>query len=94
MLDKITKNVGEVLDFPPDVSGNGPRVTIIGHRAILVENYREIIDFTEEEIRIDTTEGVMVFRGKGFVLKVVLVTELRIEGELASLTYGEGSELK
>ena len=94
MFDKLSKNVGEVLDFPPDVAGNGPRITITGRQEILVENYLEIIEFTEEEIHLDTTEGELIFNGKGFVLKTVLATELRIGGELISLTYRGGSESK
>ena len=94
MFDKLSKNVGEVLDFPPDVAGNGPRITITGRQEILVENYLEIIELTDEEIHLDTTEGELIFNGKGFVLKTVLATELRIGGELISLTYRGGSESK
>lgn len=94
MFDKLSKNVGEVFDFPPDVSGNGPRITITGRQEILIENYLEIIEFTEEEIVLNTTEGELILTGKGFVLKTVLATELRIAGELAALTYRGGSESK
>jgi sporulation protein YqfC len=94
MFDKLSKNVGEVLDFPPDVAGNGPRITITGRQEILVENYLEIIEFTEEEILLNTTEGALCFTGKGLVLKTVLSSELRIGGELISLTYRGGSESK
>lgn len=92
MLDKLSKNVGEALDFPPDVAGNGPKITIIGRQEVLVENYQEIVEFTTEEIRLSTLEGELCFTGRGFVLKTVLATELRIEGELASLTFRGGSE--
>lgn len=94
MFDKLSKNVGEVLDFPPDVAGNGPRITITGRHEILVENYLEIVEFTEEEIHLNTTEGELSFTGKGFVLNTVLATELRIGGELTSLTYLGGSETR
>lgn len=92
MFDKLSKNVGEVLDFPPDVAGKGPRITITGRHEILVENYLEIIEFTEEEIHLNTTEGELYFTGKNFVLKTVLSTELRIGGEMISLAYRGGSE--
>lgn len=92
MFDKLSKNVGEALDFPPDVAGNGPKITIIGRQEVLVENYQEIVEFTTEEIRLSTLEGELCFTGRGFVLKTVLATELRIEGELASLTFRGGSE--
>jgi sporulation protein YqfC len=92
MFDKLSKNVGEALDFPPDVAGNGPKITIIGRQEVLVENYQEIVEFTTEEIRLSTLEGELCFTGRGFVLKTVLATELRIEGKLDSLTYRGGSE--
>lgn len=92
MFDKLSKNVGEVLDFPPDVAGNGPRITITGRHEILVENYLEIVEFTEEEIYLNTTEGELCFTGKDFVLKTVLAAELQIGGELISLTYRGGRE--
>lgn len=90
MLDKLTKNVGEVLDFPPDVAGNGPRITITGRQEVLVENYLEIIEFTAEEILLNTTEGQLMITGKKLVLKTVLATELRIEGQFSALYYGGG----
>lgn len=92
MFDKLSKNVGEALDFPPDVAGNGPKITIIGRQEVLVENYQEIVEFTTEEIRLSTIEGELHFTGRGFVLKTVLATELRIEGVLDSLTFRGGSE--
>lgn len=90
MLDKLTKSVGEVLDFPPDVAGNRPRITVTGRLEVLVENYLEIIEFTSEEILINTTEGQLTISGKELVLKTVLATELRIEGQFSGLSYQGG----
>lgn len=92
MFDKLSKNVGEALDFPPDVAGNGPKITITGRHEVLVENYLEIVEFSSEEICLSTLEGELYFTGRGFVLKTVLSTELRIEGELDSLAFRGGSE--
>ena len=93
MFRKIQTSVGNILDFPPDVAGEGPKITITGRRQILVENYISIVNFSEEEIRLETAEGDVCFGGKELVLKVILSTELRIEGELSSLSYG-GGEIK
>ncbi|KJR49399.1 hypothetical protein UF75_0239 [Desulfosporosinus sp. I2] len=87
MFKKIQTSMGEVLDLPPDVVGEGPKITIIGRGQILVENYYSIVNFSEEEIRLETAEGNVCFKGKGLVLKVILSTELQIEGELSSLSF-------
>ena len=93
MFKKIQTSVGEVLDFPPDVVGEGPKITITGRRQIMVENYVSILNFSEEEIRLETAEGDVFFRGKGLMLKVILASELQIEGELSSFSFG-GGEIK
>jgi len=93
MFRKIQTSVGDILDFPPEVVGEGPKITITGRRQILVENYVNIVNFSEEEIRLETAEGDVCFGGKGLVLKVILSTELRIEGELSSLSF-EKREMK
>ncbi|MBC2721058.1 YabP/YqfC family sporulation protein [Desulfosporosinus sp.] len=90
MFKKLQTSVGEVLDFPPDVVGEGPKITIIGRRQITVENYVSIVNFSEEEIRLETADGDIFFRGKGFMLKVILASELQIEGELTSFSFGGG----
>ncbi|WP_407307212.1 sporulation protein YqfC [Desulfosporosinus sp. SB140] len=92
MFKKIQTSVGDILDFPPDVAGEGPKITITGRQEILVENYRSIINFSEEEIRLETAEGEVFFTGKELVLKTILSTELRIEGELTSLTFERGAK--
>ena len=90
MFKKIQTSVGEVLDFPPDVVGEGPKITITGRRQIMVENYLSVLNFSEEEIRLATAEGDIFFRGKGLMLKVILATELQIEGALSSFSFGGG----
>lgn len=93
MFKKLQTSVGEVLDFPPDVVGEGPKITITGRRQIMVENYISVLNFSEDEIRLETSEGDIFFKGKGLMLKVILAAELQIEGELSSFSFG-GGEIK
>jgi len=90
MLDKLQKSVGDVLEFPPDVAGDGPKITITGREQITVENFLGLISFSPEEVRLETTVGELALTGKGFVLKTILPTELHIEGQLSSLAYNGG----
>ncbi|MHB1650980.1 MAG: YabP/YqfC family sporulation protein [Desulfitobacteriaceae bacterium] len=87
MFGKLQKTVGDALEFPPDVVGDGPKITITGRRQVIVENYKAIIVFSGEEISLDTSDGELLLTGKGLVLKTILPTELCIEGEFLSLGY-------
>lgn len=93
MFKKLQTSVGNILDFPPDVVAEGPKITITGRNQMMVENYISIVSFSEEEIRLETAEGDVCFGGKRLVLKVILATELRIEGELSSVSF-VGGEMK
>ena len=87
MFGKLQKTVGEALEFPPDAVGDGPKITVSGRSQVIVENYHAIINFTGEEIVLDTSEGELFINGKGLILKTILPTELKIEGELSALGY-------
>lgn len=90
MFKKIQTSVSDILDFPADVAAEGPKITIIGKSQVLVENYLSIINFSGEEVRLETSDGAVCITGKGLVLKVLLPTELQIEGEVASLSFEGG----
>lgn len=92
MFEKLQKSVGDALEFPPDVAGDGPKITITGRQQVLVENYISILSFTNEEICLETLEGQLWLMGKNFVLKTILPSELHIEGELVSLSFAGGAK--
>ncbi|KLU59620.1 YabP family protein [Peptococcaceae bacterium CEB3] len=94
MFGKLQKTVGDVLELPPDVLGDGPKITVTGRKQVYIENYKEIITFSGEKISLATSEGELYVTGKALILKTVLPTELQIEGEFVSLGYllGKGGE--
>ena len=89
MFDKLQKSVGSALELPPDALGDGPRISITGRQQFAVENFQSVLTFSEQEIRLLTSEGELCFFGKGFILKTILTTEIQIEGKLSSLTFEE-----
>lgn len=92
MFHQFQRNLGEVLDLPPDVLGDSPKITIFGRRQVVVENYRGIMFFSEEEVILETSDGELCLRGQGLALQAVLLTEIRISGELSSVAYQGGSK--
>lgn len=87
MFDKLQKTVSDVLEFPPDVVGDSPKITITGREHVIVENYKEILAFSGEAVTLATSVGVLTLTGMSLVLKTVLPTELHIDGTLISLSY-------
>ena len=70
------------LEWLCDLSERTPRVTSIGNRSLLVENYRGIREFTAERITLDTRCGCVEVCGSGLALSQVRRDALVIEGSI------------
>ncbi|WP_096188354.1 sporulation protein YqfC [Evansella halocellulosilytica] len=79
----MTKN----MDLPADVMMDLPRVTMIGHFHIYIENHRGLIRFTNDELRLRLTEGELLIKGKSFVIKNILPEEILLEGVVDDVKF-------
>lgn len=90
MFKKIQEQAGKILEFPPDVLDNGPKVTVLGQSEIIIEEYEEVAGFSESEIIIQTSLGKLTLQGNKLILSSVADTEIRIKGRISGLFFGEG----
>ena len=89
MFKKLQKHAGAVLEFPPDVLDNGPRITIMGRDELTVEYFRDVLLFSNDEIILNTPVGKLSIKGKDFVLTTVLQTEIHLKGQISGLSFEE-----
>ena len=68
------------LEWVSDISGRTARVTAIGSRRVLIENHRGIQDFTEEAVRLFTTNGPLCIYGSSLSLCEVRENALIVHG--------------
>lgn len=87
MKDDIKKKLSDVLELPKDIILDLVRLTITGRLAVFIENHKGIIEYDPQLIRVNTTDGVIVIRGKGLYLKSAIADEITIEGELNSIEF-------
>ncbi|WP_440895881.1 sporulation protein YqfC [Amphibacillus sp. Q70] len=70
---------------------NLPRITMIGDIHIYIENHRGILRFTSQEIILKITNGQLIIKGSELVIKMLLSSEILIEGKIDSLKMDESS---
>ena len=78
--DKILK----LLDIPQEVIRDVPKITILGD-IIFVENYKNITLYTKENIRINTSIGILKIDGKGFKIQEITPEDILISGSFLNL---------
>ena len=79
----ITKN----MELPQDVMMDLPRITMIGHIHIYIENHRGLITFSDKELRLLLKQGQLLIKGKAFVIKAILPEEILLEGKIDQVIY-------
>lgn len=85
--ETLKERLTAATNMPRDVVLGDSVVTIIGNEEICVENYRGILEYTQELIRIQTKKAQIRLRGQGLKIEYYLNDEMKITGTLYSLEY-------
>jgi len=84
---RVRNWMANTMDLPQDVMMDLPRITMIGHIHIYVENHRGLLSFTDKELRLLLKQGQLLIKGKGFVIKTILPEEILLEGKIDQVIY-------
>lgn len=84
---KVKQMIANTIDLPKDVMMDLPRITMIGQIHIYIENHRGLVAFSDNEIRLQLSNGQLSIRGEKFVIKTILPEEILLEGEIVSVSF-------
>ena len=76
-----------MLEMPKEISTNEPKLTVVGFNEILIENYKNILEYEEMYIRINTHIGAINING--FELKLNQMTEddIMVTGKIEKVEF-------
>ena len=87
---RIGQKAAEAAGMPKDVVFGVPVITILGRNEVCIENYRGIIEYTEQLARVQTKSGQIRLTGKRLKIEYYTNDEMKITGYLESLEFTEG----
>ncbi len=95
--DKKTKNKKDLisrkeqiirsLDLPEEVMLNLPTANIYGNKKMEIYNFKGLIEYTLERVRINTSIGVLIIEGTNLEIKIMTMEELHIMGVIGQISY-------
>lgn len=85
--EKLRERFATAVNMPKDVVLGASVVTVIGNGEISIENYRGILEYTGELIRVQTKKGQIQVHGKGLQIEYYLNDEMKITGKIHTLEY-------
>jgi sporulation protein YqfC len=83
----IRETVADSFELPKDVIMNLPKLSIGGNREIYIENYKGILEYTAEEIRLSTTIGVVRIAGKNLNIDRIRLNDIFVSGHFRLVEY-------
>lgn len=84
--------LSNTLNLPSDILAGAPIITIIGKNEVSIENYKRIIEYTNNNIEILTNVGRVWFQGKNLKISYFMKDEMKITGRLESIEYGKAGK--
>lgn len=82
------EKVVEKLELSKDLILGAAVVTVTGQTEAYIENYRGIIEYTSECIRLQTKTCVIEVRGRSLDIRYYTNDEMKITGYIISINYG------
>ncbi|MBR0276949.1 MAG: YabP/YqfC family sporulation protein [Clostridia bacterium] len=70
----------QAVDMPKDVISNCSKLTTYNDNQIIVENYKGIMEYSNDTIRIKTGGKMLCIKGSGLHICAITDTDILIEG--------------
>jgi len=83
MREKMTN----LLSLPKEIALNLPLIMATGRNEINIENYKNLIEFTDTKVRINTTAGALTIEGQGLNLKQITTEHILITGKIEKMNW-------
>lgn len=84
---KRIEKINDMLEIPKEVSSNEPKVTILGFHELLIENYKNILEYEEFFVRINTFIGVININGFDLRLEEMTEDDILVKGKIDSIDF-------
>ena len=83
----MRETMTNILSLPKEIALNLPLIMATGREEINIENYKNLIEFTDTKVRILTAPGVLTIEGTGLTLKQITTEHVLITGKIAVIKW-------
>ena len=93
-MDKILKKsriskINKILEMPSEVYMPIPKITSLGFSKLMIENYKNILEYQDIFIRINTNIGIININGLNMKMQEMNKDDIVIEGNIDSIDFEE-----
>lgn len=87
LLNNLKESISKNLDLPTEIILNIPLITITGNKETKIENFKNILEYSNNKIRINTSCGILKIEGNLLYLKELSKDKLLIKGNISKFEF-------
>ena len=73
-----------VKELPEEIVYDVPKITLIG-KILIIENYKNLMEYTKDKLRVITTIGILKVDGSDFEIKSMSKEEILVNGTITKI---------
>ena len=86
-MKKNENSLFEKLQLPKDITRGAFILTAIGNEELYIENYKGILEYTADCIRIQGKNTYIIIKGRGLKIEHYTEEDMLIKGHILSVDY-------
>ena len=86
-MKKRENDIFEKLNLPKDITRGAFILTAIGNRELYIENYKGILEYTRDCIRIQGKNTYILIEGRNLTIDHYTEEDMMIKGQIFSIQY-------
>lgn len=84
---KKYSKLDSLLELPREVASSDIKLTLNGFGEILIENYKNILEYQDILIKVNTFEGAITIYGFNLKLEEMTDEDIKINGKIDSIEF-------
>ena len=84
---KKYSKLNSILEIPREVASSDIKITINGFDEILIENYKNILEYQDILVKINTFEGAVTIYGFNLNLENMTDEDIKVTGKIDSIEF-------
>ncbi|MBP3337756.1 MAG: YabP/YqfC family sporulation protein [Clostridia bacterium] len=84
---KVSEKICDCLEISSDILSDIPRFTINDNREVQIENYKSVIEYTQENVRLGAKKYEINISGEELTIVCITDEQIYIKGKIAKIDY-------
>ena len=89
---KKYSKLDNLLELPREVASSDIKITVTGFDEVLIENYKNILEYQDILIKLNTFEGTITIYGFNLKLEQMTDEDIKIKGKIDNIEFERVTE--